>query len=184
MQTNSSESLPHFAKDEKTRQSGYSNLQAEENQRNNSDLNGMVKRDSPIRNDTEGNVHEKKPSHILVETYEQEPNVQEFQATQQNSKEELTHDGDSQDNIKNSREEEFKVTRLTGFSKNTCNSVNSLEYSPSPKKENEKPVTGFRTSPINISNQEDGNLAASDLNLLKNMRHGPSYSGSANISVV
>ena len=66
------------------------------------------------------------------------------------------------DEMSKSGEEGFKVTRLTGFSKNTNNSVNSLEYSASPKKETENPVTGFDTSPINISNQEDGLLAKSD----------------------
>lgn len=77
------------------------------------------------------------------------------------------------------------MTRLTGFSKNTCNSVNSLEYSPSPKKE-EKPITGFSTTPINISNQEEAtNPTQEELNMIRNIhQHGPNYPTSGRIQMV
>ena len=53
-------------------------------------------------------------------------------------------------------EEEYKVARLTGFSKNTQGSANSLSYSPSPKKlsySRENDVTqGIEESPIPVNN--------------------------------
>ena len=60
-------------------------------------------------------------------------------------------------------DEEYKVARLTGFSKNTCGSANSLSYSPSPKKLShdgvkvesgrEVDVGGIEESPILVNKE-------------------------------
>jgi hypothetical protein len=58
---------------------------------------------------------------------------------------------DDDDAIIKQFEEEIKVARLTGFSKNTNGSANSLEYSPSPKRpiNQELPTPeGINESPI------------------------------------
>ena len=63
MATNSSETLPHFAAvDQKS-----DLMQAQENQRKNSDLTGFVQTDSPRRTETEANV-EKRAGPILIES--------------------------------------------------------------------------------------------------------------------
>ena len=84
MTTNSSETLPHFA--------AVDNMQVQENQRKNSDLTGFVQTDSPRRTETEANV-EKRAGPILIESNDDQPNIQELVPTQQQSRESIVQAG-------------------------------------------------------------------------------------------
>jgi len=82
----------------------------------------------------------KPPGPIRVESFEGHQSLAEFQ----NQQELCITAGVARDHP----EEELKAARFTNFSKNTCNSANSLEYSPSPKRDSYKVTPGEQASPI------------------------------------
>ena len=97
-----------------------------------------------------------EPGPIRVESFEGFKNLQQYESVQvipqyrvSSNENEIGKDPYSQEFFarKKQFEEEVKVARLTGASKNTFASANSLEYSPSPKRQGQQD----QISPINGS---------------------------------